>query len=99
MKKKILSLVAAFLMVVGIAAGSVFSTPDSAALAPSGIMNNGLNGIYIDINRAPYTTLAETTSYAYRRGGCAWFASSRARELTGHGWKCSCPSADRKSVV
>ena len=83
MKKKILSLVAAFLMVVGIAAGSVFSTPDSAALAPSGIMNNGLNGIYIDINRAPYTTLAETTSYAYRRGGCAWFASSRARELTG----------------
>lgn len=83
MKKKILSLVAAFLMVIGIAAGSVFSTPDSAALAPSGIMNNGLNGIYIDINRAPYTTLAETTSYAYRRGGCAWFASSRARELTG----------------
>ena len=83
MKKKILSMLAAFLMVVGIAAGSAFSTPDSTALAPSGIMNNGLNGIYIDINRAPYTTLAETTSYAYRRGGCAWFASSRARELTG----------------
>ena len=83
MKKKVLSILAAFLMVVGIAAGAVFSTPDSAALAPSGIMNNGLNGIYIDINRAPYTTLAETTSYAYRRGGCAWFASSRARGLTG----------------
>ena len=83
MKKKVLSILAAFLMVVGIAAGAVFSTPDSAALAPAGIMNNGLNGIYIDINRAPYTTLAETTSYAYRRGGCAWFASSRARELTG----------------
>ncbi len=83
MKKKVLSILAAFLMVVGIAAGAVFSTPDSAALAPSGIMNNGLNGIYININAAPYTTLAETTSYAYRRGGCAWFASSRARELTG----------------
>ena len=79
MKKKVLSMLAAFLMVIGIAAGAVFSTPDSSALAPSGIMNNGLNGIYIDINRAPYTTLAETTSYAYRRGGCAWFASSRAR--------------------
>ena len=83
MKKKILSALAAFLMVVSIVAGAAFSTPESAALAPSGIMNNGLNGIYIDINRAPYTTLAETTSYAYRRGGCAWFASSRARELTG----------------
>ncbi len=83
MKKKITTILAAFLMVVSIAAGAVFSTPDSKALAPSGIMNNGLNGIYININAAPYTTLAETTSYAYRRGGCAWFASSRARELTG----------------
>ena len=78
MKKKIVSVLAAFLMVVSLAVGIVAS-----ALAPSGIMNNGLNGIYININAAPYTTLAETTSYAYRRGGCAWFASSRARELTG----------------
>ena len=76
MKKKVLSILAAFLMVVGIAAGSVFSTPDSAALAPAGIMNNGLNGIYIDINRAPYTTLAETTSYAYRRWSALPSASS-----------------------
>lgn len=83
MKKKILSVLAAFLLVVGIATSIAVSAPDSTALAPSGIMNNGLNGIYIDINRAPYTTLAETTSYAYRRGGCAWFASARARELTG----------------
>ena len=71
-------MLATFLMVISIALGAV-----SSALAPSGIMNNGLNGIYININAAPYTTLAETTSYAYRRGGCAWFASSRARELTG----------------
>ena len=34
MKKKVLSILAAFLMVVGIAAGSVFSTPDSALLLP-----------------------------------------------------------------
>ena len=83
MKKKLVSMLAAFMMVLTIAVGAVFGTPASEALAPAGIMNNGLNGIYIDINRAPYTTLAETTSYAYRRGGCAWFASSRARELTG----------------
>lgn len=83
MKKKIATVLAALVMVMTLAVTSVFSTPESEALAPSGIMNNGLNGIYIDINRAPYTTLAETTSYAYRRGGCAWFASSRARELTG----------------
>lgn len=83
MKRKILSIVAALLMVVSLAVGSTFSTPDATATCPSGIMNNGLNGIYININRAPYTTLAETTSYAYKRGGCAWFASSRARELTG----------------
>ena len=83
MKKRIISVLAALVMVVGIAAGAIFGGPDSSALAPSGIMNNGLNGIYININAAPYTTLAETTSYAYRRGGCAWFASSRARELTG----------------
>lgn len=83
MKKKILSIVAALLMVVTLAVGAVFSTPDATATCPAGIMNNGLNGIYININRAPYTTLAETTSYAYKRGGCAWFASSRARELTG----------------
>ena len=83
MKKRIISVLAALVMVVSIAAGAIFGGPDSSALAPSGIMNNGLNGIYININAAPYTTLAETTSYAYRRGGCAWFASSRARELTG----------------
>ena len=83
MKKRIISVLAALVMVVGIAAGAIFGGPDSSALAPAGIMNNGLNGIYININAAPYTTLAETTSYAYRRGGCAWFASSRARELTG----------------
>lgn len=83
MKKKLISVLAAFVMLVGIAAGTLFSTPDASATCPSGIMNNGLNGIYININRAPYTTLAETTGYAYKRGGCAWFASSRARELTG----------------
>lgn len=83
MKKKILSILAALVMVVGLATGVAVSSPDTTALAPSGIMNNGLNGIYININAAPYTTLAETTSYAYKRGGCAWFASSRARQLTG----------------
>ncbi len=83
MRKKILSILAALVMVVGIATGAALSSPETTALAPSGIMGNGTNGIYININAAPYTTLAETTSYAYKRGGCAWFASSRARQLTG----------------
>lgn len=83
MKKKLFTLVTALLMVMTLAVGTALGTPDATATCPAGIMNNGTNGIYININAAPYTTLAETTSYAYKRGGCAWFASARARELTG----------------
>jgi len=55
--------------------------------APLGIENNGLGGLYIDINSAPYTTFAQKDygEYAYNRGGCAWFASSRVNEITGKG--------------
>lgn len=59
---------------------------DIKAKAPKGIGNNGLCGITIDINAAPYTTLAAVPDwgqYAYTNEGCAWFASSRVRQLTG----------------
>ncbi len=83
-KSKIISVLVTFVLLIGMTIGVINMTGSKAkAAAPSGIMNNGLNGIYININAAPYTTLASTTSVAYQRGGCAWFASSRARELTG----------------
>lgn len=54
---------------------------------PNGIYGNGTGGIYIDIHSAPYTTFATYAygQYAYTSEGCAWFASSRVRELTGIG--------------
>lgn len=83
-KSKVLSVVITFVLLIGLTIGVVnMTTSDSKATCSAGIMNNGLNGIHININAAPYTTLAQTTSVAYQRGGCAWFASSRAKELTG----------------
>lgn len=83
-KSKIISLVITLVLFVGLTLGVInMTSTDSKATCSSGIMNNGLNGIYININAAPYTTLAQQTSVAYQRGGCAWFASSRARQLTG----------------
>ena len=79
MKKMLMSLSAAFVLVFTLVCGAV---PASAAT----IQNNGYKGINININVAPYTTLAavpEWGQYAYTNVGCAWFASARARELTG----------------
>ena len=81
-KNKIISILMSLVLVIGVTVGVIGAKP-AEATCPSGIMNNGLNGIYININAAPYTTLASSTSVAYQRGGCAWFASSRARQLTG----------------
>lgn len=56
------------------------------AAAPSGIAGNGVGGIYIDINAAPYTAYANIPTwgqYAYGPAGCAWFASARVNQLTG----------------
>lgn len=51
----------------------------------NGILNNGYDGIHINIYAHPYTTYANKSygQYAYGPSGCAWFASSRACELTG----------------
>ena len=48
------------------------------------IKNNGLNAIYIDIGKSPYTNMNYNNS-AYSKLGCGWFASARVRELTGKG--------------
>ncbi len=73
-KSKLISIAITFVLLVGLTIGVVNMTGNKAqASCSAGIMNNGLNGIYIDINSAPYTTLATTTGVAYRRGGCAWF--------------------------
>lgn len=58
----------------------------SISQAAAGIAGNGTQGIYIDINAAPYTTMAQVPvwgKYAYGVSGCAWFATSRAKQLTG----------------
>ena len=50
------------------------------------IQNNGFNGINIDINSGHYQSLSQVPTwgqYAYTTSGCAWFASARAKELTG----------------
>ena len=51
----------------------------------NGILNNGYDGITINIYAHPYTTYANKSygQYAYGPQGCAWFASSRACQLTG----------------
>ena len=61
------------------------------------IENYGSYGLYIDIESDPYKQLSHVPDwgrYAYTKSGCAWFASSRAKELTGKnittiysGWK------------
>lgn len=81
MKKKFLVIIQLLVMSILLPLGV------SAASAPKGIYGNGTNGIYIDINSAPYTTFAGYSygQYAYGPSGCAWFASARVNELTGKG--------------
>ena len=66
----------------------LMTMPGAAALAaaPAGIAGNGTGGVYIDVNVDPYTYYAQMPTwgqYAYTREGCAWYATSRAAELTG----------------
>ena len=59
-----------------------FGSPKWAvdANALYGIYGNGLGGINIDVNSAPFTSY---TLYAYTSYGCGWFATARATQLTG----------------
>lgn len=84
MKRRIITVVVSFMMTIMLILGGL--SQEVSANAPKGIYNNGCNGINIDINSAPYTTLAGVPywgQYAYGPSGCAWFASSRVRQLTG----------------
>ncbi len=85
------SLLAVMLIVLTMLAGLAW--PCSAFAATSctkGVVyQNGLDGISISINKAPYNTIfiddrlqSGYGKYAYGPSGCAWFASARARELT-----------------
>ena len=50
------------------------------------IRNNGLGGIVIDINNAPYND-SRWRAYGdpYGSGGCTWFVGARVMQLTGKG--------------
>lgn len=71
--------------------GSLMSPLDAYAATTrcdKGIYKNGLGGINININAAPYNTIFVKNQggferHAYGQSGCAWFASARAKQLTG----------------
>lgn len=81
--KKIFGLILALLMIVCITSDVTVNclVVSARGSAPYGIKNNGLGGIYININEAPYSTL--NSPNAYDKTGCAWFASARVKQLTG----------------
>ncbi len=58
---------------------------DVLSTCPLGINNNGLDGLYIDINAWPYTyyQTRPAGNTAYTNVGCAWFAAARYHEMTG----------------
>ena len=72
------ALLCAAVFLLSSVAGALFAN----AGASQGINGNGTNGITINIYGPYYKALANETSAAYGRGGCAWYASSRASELT-----------------
>lgn len=86
MKKRILSGIIVCILILTTPA-LAFADEEIETQA-AGIANNGLAGIYIDINAAPYTDFANIPNwgkYAYGPSGCAWFASARVKQLTGKG--------------
>lgn len=75
-------------MVLMMISALIFIFPTlSFATCSNGIFNNGLHGLTIDINSAPFTTFANYSygSVAYKKNGCAWYASARVNQLTGKG--------------
>lgn len=71
-----IALITASFLLLSTVLGAVFVGASSR-----GINNNGTAGVSIDIYGPYYKALAKETSSAYARGGCAWYASSRASEL------------------
>ncbi|MBQ7718184.1 MAG: InlB B-repeat-containing protein [Clostridia bacterium] len=81
MKKKILILFLLLPVVFALLSNTSFVQ----ATCSSGIKSNGLGGISININAAPFTTFISKTNgqWAYTEYGCAWFASARVFQITG----------------
>ena len=52
----------------------------SSANASYTILNNGLEGINIDISSSPYTD-SQYSGLRYQSNGCTWFAHARVRQL------------------
>lgn len=81
-RRKLKALIAMLACVVTV----LGSTLVTQAAGESGILWNGTGGIYIDINAYPYTyykDIPEWGKWAYTEQGCAWFATSRATQITG----------------
>ena len=71
-----------FLLFVLSFVSTVTVTENVSATCKSGIKNNGLGGIFIDLNSEPYTSFEP--EYAYS-GVVAWYTSARVKHLTGKG--------------
>ncbi|MBP5271406.1 MAG: hypothetical protein ILO43_00340, partial [Clostridia bacterium] len=74
-----IALITTAVLLMSSVAGALFAF----AGATAGIKGNGTNGVYINIYGPYFKALANETSAAYGRGGCAWYASARASEIAG----------------
>lgn len=81
--KRWVAVTVSLLMVLGCCLATI-SYANVSANAANGIMNNGLNGIEININEHPYSDYyASRTTVEYTSMGCTWFVMSRATQKTG----------------
>ena len=83
MKKKILSLFLAFMLVMTL----MPITASAVSHGSNGIYGNGTGGVYIDIYSYEFTKLSEVPTWgqnAWGESGCAWFASARQWQITGN---------------
>ena len=77
---------ARLLVVVMVVTSIPFYQKQEAKAAGYAIANNGTGGINIDIMASPFSDFARIQTwgkYAYGSQGCAWFASARARQISG----------------
>ena len=74
--KRIVALVA-----IVITLASCISNANPVHAANYSIKNNGLNGVYIDINSSPFTSTEKRMASLKR--ACTWFVSARVKQLTG----------------
>lgn len=62
-----------------------FMPQQAYALAEKGIKNNGLEGLYIDINDSIFKQFMNYGYSPYLQGGCGFYASARVKQITGKG--------------